>query len=123
MPKSNSNQYPNRSQSQMSTPKIDTNAVEKNTKGKSTERDFFKTNLTIKYYKCQVYGHVAANCPSLVKVIIDKKLLVTNSESNSGEIISQAEEPADNDFDKEIKSEKNEESNTLILPENTPVIT
>ena len=52
-----------------------------------------------------------------------KKLPVTNSESNSGEIISQAEEPAGYDSDKEIKSEKNEESNTLILPKNTPVIT
>ena len=48
---------------------------------------------------------------------------VTNSGYDSGEVISQKEEPADYDSKKEIKSDAIEKSDTLNPPENIPVIT
>ena len=120
MPKSNSSQYPNQFQAQMSTPKMNTDGKSLKRILKSNKRDFFKISLTIKCYKCQGYGHVAANCPSPVKDTIDKKLFVINSEFDSWEVISE-EEPADYDSDKDIKSD-DMKSNIQIAPEDTTMI-
>ena len=51
VPKSNSSQYPNKFQAQMSTRKTYTNgkSIEKDTKGKGIEKEFFKIILTTKY--------------------------------------------------------------------------
>jgi len=43
--------------------------LESNTKGKNTERDFSTLSPIVQCYNCQDYGHVVANCPSLVRVI------------------------------------------------------
>ena len=112
--------YTYRSQTQvpksswLSTPKtgINSKSVENDTKNKSTQRDLFKISLTIKCYKCQCY---VVNCPSPIKVAIDKKLSVTNSEFNSEEVISQAKEPADYDSGQEIKSDDIKKSITRLL--------
>ena len=42
-----------------------------NKKRKNIEKDFFKITPTTKCYKCQGYGHVAANCPSSFKIAIN----------------------------------------------------
>ena len=46
----------------------------------SSDRDYSKLSPTIKCYKCQGYGHVAANCPTLIKVAQVRKPPVINSE-------------------------------------------
>ena len=46
----------------------------------SSDRDYSKLSPTIKCYKCQGYGHVAANCPTPVKVHQVREPPVTNSE-------------------------------------------
>ena len=46
----------------------------------SSDRDFSKFSLMIKCYKCQDYEHVAANCPTPVKVAQVREPPVTNSE-------------------------------------------
>jgi len=46
----------------------------------SSDRDFSKLSPTIKRYKCQGYGHVAATCPTPVKVAQVRELPVTNPE-------------------------------------------
>ena len=53
-------------------------------------------------YKCQGYGHVVANCPSPVRVSIDK-LLVVDLVSDSEEFIYQAEELEDSDSGEKIR--------------------
>ena len=63
--------------------------IESTTKRKRIEMDFFKISPTIKCYKYQGYGHFAANCPSLVKVAINKKL------PDSEEFIYHTEESED----------------------------
>jgi len=45
----------------------------------SSDRDYSKLSLTIKCYKCQGYGHVAANYLTIVKVA-EVREPVTNSE-------------------------------------------
>ena len=67
--------------------------------------------------------HVVTDYPSPVEVTSDKELRVTNSDPDSREVISQAEEPTVYDSDKEIKSDDIEKSNTLIAFEDTPMIT
>ena len=51
-----------------------------NNKNKNIEKDFSKLSPIIKCYKCQVYGHVAANCPDPVKIAKVREPPVTNSE-------------------------------------------
>jgi len=46
----------------------------------SSDRDYSKLSLTIKCYKCQGYGHVAANCPTPIKVAHVREPPLTNSE-------------------------------------------
>jgi len=50
--------------------------VESNTKSKNTERDLSTLNFIIKCYNCQDYGHTAANCPTLFKIIIIEKVSI-----------------------------------------------
>jgi len=61
-------------------------------KGKSLERDNInkgpdssRVSFTTKCYKCQGYGHLAASCPSLVKVIIIDGTPTETIESDSDE--------------------------------------
>ena len=97
------------------THKVDTKdkGVESNAKDMSTKNDFSKLSPIIKCYKCQGYGHVAANCPTPFRVVIDK-LPVTESTFISEELILQAEEPENYDSDEEIQGDEIEESNTSI---------
>jgi hypothetical protein len=94
-------------------------SVGSNTKGKSTEKDFSKLSPIIKCYKCQGYGHVAANCPTPFRVAIDK-MPATESKFISEELIIQAE---NYHSDEEIKGDKIEESNTSIALEVTHMTT
>ena len=54
---------------------------------------------------------------------LNKELSVTNSKSNSREVIFHTKEPGDSDSDEEIKGDDIEESSTLNPPEDTPRIT
>ena len=89
--KSDSSQYLNRFQPQVSTPKIDTSdkCVEKDTKEKSIEKESFKVSPTTKCYKCQVYKHIAANCSINVKFAFVNGVPVAELESDSDEFIYQ----------------------------------
>ena len=60
--------------------------------GKNLERDNInkgpdssRVSFTTKCYKCQGYGHLAASCPSLVKVIIIDGTPTETIESDSDE--------------------------------------
>ena len=54
-----------------------------NSKSKNAENDFSKISFTTKCYKCQGYGHVAANCPSPFKIVINDRVLIKASKSDS----------------------------------------
>jgi hypothetical protein len=94
-------------------------SVESNAKGKNTDKDFSKLSPIIKCYKCQGYGHVAANCPTPFRVAIDK-LPATESKFISEELIIQVE---NYHSDEEIKGDEIEESNTSIALEVTHMTT
>ena len=79
-------------------------------KGKSLEHhnrnkdpDSFRVSSTTKCYKCQGYGHLAVNCPSLVRItIIDETPTeATKSDSNvyifKGKDFEIDEEPTSDD--------------------------
>ena len=61
-------------------------------KGKDTDREFSKLTPIIKCYKCQGYGHVAANCPTPVKIALVNGEPEVVAESESEEFIFQGEE-------------------------------
>ena len=94
--KPTSYQYPHQSNPQTPVYKVDTKdkSIESNAKGKNTERDFSKLRFAIQCNKCQGYWHVAAICPSPIKVNIDE-LPVTESESDFEEFVYQVEELED----------------------------
>ena len=54
-----------------------------NNKSKNTEKDFFKISPITKCYKCQGYGHVDANCPSLFKITINNRVPIETPMSDS----------------------------------------
>jgi len=87
--KPNSGSYPNCFQSQTSSHMEDTKGKSIENKGKGIDREFSKLTLIIKCYKCQGYGHVAANCPTQVKITLvnEKPEVVSESESESEEFI------------------------------------
>ena len=68
--KPHSSSYSNCLQSQTSTHKADSKDKSVDNKGKDTDKEISKLTLTIKCYKCQGYGHVAANCSSPVKITL-----------------------------------------------------
>jgi len=116
--KSTSYQYPHQVHAQTPTYKIETKdkSVKSNAKGKNTIRDFFKC------YKCQNYGHVAAICPTPVRVAFNK-LPATNTEPDQEESIYQAREPEDSESEEEITGDNIEESSTSSPLETILVIT
>ena len=75
-------------------------SVEKDTNDKGIEKESSKVNLTTKCYKCQSFGHIAANCSNLIKITFVNGVLVAKSESNSDEFVYQEKE--DSDIDEEI---------------------
>ena len=81
----------------------------------------FRPSPIIKYYKCQSYGHIAANCLSLVRIFIDK-LLVIDPEPDSEEFIYLVEEPEGSGSDEKTTDDNVQESNTSIPFEVTPMI-
>ncbi|XP_020258176.1 uncharacterized protein LOC109834550 [Asparagus officinalis] len=100
-------QYPNRFQAQTSSQKTDTSSgnKERDNKGKGTERNFSKVSSTTKCYKCQGYGHVAANCPSPVKIAIVNGEPVEELESKTDEFVYHVEEE---DFDSSEEFDEND---------------
>ena len=89
--KPNSSSYPNRFQSQ-------TFAHWANTKGKSVEnKSRALTESSLNWlpqscYKCQGYGHMAANCSSPIKIDLVNGVLEEVSDSDSDEFIFQGED-------------------------------
>jgi len=75
--------YPHRINSQTPIHKADNKekGVENNTK--DTKRDFSKISPTFKCYKCQSYGHVAANCPSPFKITINDRVSIETPKPDS----------------------------------------
>jgi len=62
----------------MLTPKMTNGkSVAKDTNRKGIEKEFSKVSLTTKYYKCQGYGHIAANCSNLVKIAFVNRVPVS----------------------------------------------
>ena len=86
----NSGSFSNRFQSQISSHKVDTKGKSIENKGKDTDREFSKLAPAIKCYKCQGYGHVAANYPTPVKIALINREHEVVSESESQEFIFQA---------------------------------
>jgi len=66
---------PKRIKHENPTPPVATHMIKE-----SRDRDYSKLSPTIKCYKCQGYGHVAANCPTPVKAPQVREPPVTNSE-------------------------------------------
>ena len=91
--------YQNRFQAQMSTPKNGYNG--KDTKVKAIEKEFTKVSPTTKYYKCQGYRHIVANCSNPIKITFVNGVPVAESESDSNKLIYQGKEE-DFDFDEHI---------------------
>ena len=92
--RSPSGQYPNRFQCQTFTHIADAKGKNIENKGNGVDKEFSKLTPIIKCYKCQGYGHVAANCPTLVKITLlnGEPEVVSESESESEEFIFQREE-------------------------------
>ena len=65
-------------------------------------------------------GHITANSPSPVRVVINKPPVI-KPESDSEVSIYQEKEPEDSDSDKKITGNNIEESSTSISPEVTPM--
>jgi len=86
-----SSQYPNFFQGQTSTHKANTKDKSVENKGKGIDRKFSKLTSTIKCYKCQGYGHVAANCSSAVKITFFYRVPEVVLESDSNKFIFQGE--------------------------------
>jgi len=99
--RSPSGQYPNRFQCQTFTHIADAKGKNIENKGNGVDKEFSKLTPIIKCYKCQGYGHVAANCPTPVKIALinGKPEVVSESESESEEFIFQGEEESDMDDD------------------------
>jgi len=97
--RSNSGSYSNRFQSQTATHRADTKGKSVENKDKGVDKEFSKSTPTIKYYKCQGYGHVAANCPTPVKIALINEEPEVVSESESEEFIFRREEESDMDDD------------------------
>jgi len=89
-----------------------------NSNGRNIERDFSTLSLIIKCYKYQGYGHVVANCPSPIRVVIDKPP-ITKPMSDFEESIWQAEELKDFDSDEKIMGDNIEEFSISIPPKVT----
>ncbi|XP_020257552.1 uncharacterized protein LOC109834065 [Asparagus officinalis] len=111
--KHTSSQYPTRFQTQTSSQKTDTSSgsKERDNKGKGTERNFSKISSTTKCYKCQGYGHVAANCPSPVKIAIVIREPIEELESKTDEFVYHVEEE---DFDSSEEFDENDISLSCI---------
>ena len=73
-------------------------------KGKSVANNFAKVSLTIKCYRCQGYGNVAANCSSPSKIALINGVLLVKSELDSDEFIFQPGK-VDFDVDEEVKGD------------------
>ena len=100
----NSGSYPNHFQSQTSSHKADTKGKSIENKGKGTNREFSKLTLTIKCYKGQGNGHVAANCSTPVNIALVNGVPEVVSESDLDEFIFQGEDEH-SDIDDEITVE------------------
>jgi len=94
---------PNRSSTQ-------TASYRNNIKGKILERDnknkgpkFSKVSSTTKCYKHQDYGHLAANCPSLLRITIIDGTPIEATKSDSDMYIFNGE---DSETDEEPTSDK-----------------
>ncbi|XP_073012262.1 uncharacterized protein [Typha latifolia] len=74
-------------------------------KDKSVEKDFSKVNPWVKCYKCQGYGHVAANCASPYKISLIEKPFEEDSEQDFDGYVHHVD--GEGDFEDE------EEENTL----------
>jgi len=74
-------------------------SIEKDTKYKGIEKELPKVSPRTNCYKCQGYGHVAANCPSLVRITIIGETFTKNSESDFKEIAYQPNKEVDDDSD------------------------
>ena len=96
----NSGSYLNRFQNQTSSHKVDTKDKSIENKDKGIDREFSKLTLIIKYYKCQGYGHVAANYPTPVKIALVNGEPEVVSESELEKFIFRGEEE-ESDIDDE----------------------
>ncbi|XP_072993886.1 LOW QUALITY PROTEIN: uncharacterized protein [Typha latifolia] len=75
-------------------------------KGKNIEKDFSKINPRVKCYKCQGYGHVAANCASPYKISLIEEPFEEDSEQDFDGYVHHVD-GEEGDFEDE------EEENTL----------
>jgi len=71
---------------------VDTKGESVENKGNGVDEEFSKLTPTIKYYKCQGYRHVAANCPTLIKIVLINGEPEVVSESESEKYIFRGEE-------------------------------
>ena len=55
-------------------------SLERDNKNKGPKKNFVKVSPTTECYKCQNYGHLAANCTSPVKIAFDNRVHVAKSE-------------------------------------------